>query len=428
VEPLAAVQRHVLAAVPAPRAEHVSLADALGHVLAEAVVATEAVPPFASSAMDGYAVRAADVATADAAAPVRLAVVDELPAGKAPTIPVGPGEAIRIMTGAPFPAGADAVVMVELTERDGDGGVLVRGRADAGDHVRRAGGDLEPGRVVFEPGTRIGPAHIGVMASLGAAEVAVWRRPRVGVLSTGDELVPVATRELGPGKIRDSNRPMLLALVAQAGCVPVDLGCAPDDLAAITAVVEGGLASCDALITSGGVSVGDFDLIRDVLDGVGDMRWWQVAIKPAKPFAFGLARGVPVFGLPGNPVSSHVSYELFARPGLRAMAGDPNPLPPVVPARAGSALRRRPDGKLHLDRVHVVRDGDALVATRTGDQASNVLSAMALANGLALLPDGDGVPAGGAVDVLLLDLPPGGADPVALAEGAGAHRHDGNDC
>jgi molybdopterin molybdotransferase len=161
---------------------------------------------------------------------------------------------------------------------------------------------------------------------------------------------------------------------------------------------------------------------------VGDMRWWQVAIKPAKPFAFGLARGVPVFGLPGNPVSSHVSYELFARPGLRVMAGDPNPLPPVVPAVAGSALRRRPDGKLHLDRVHVVREGDALVATRTGDQASNVLSAMALANGLALLPDGDGVPAGGAVDVVLLDLPPGGADPVALAEGAGSHRHDVNDC
>jgi molybdenum cofactor synthesis domain-containing protein len=226
------------------------------------------------------------------------------------------------------------------------------------------------------------------------------------VLSTGDELVPPG-QALAPGKIRDSNRPMLLALARQAGCDVVDLGIARDDEAVIEGAFTRGLAECDALLTSGGVSVGDYDFVKVVLDRLGEMQWFQVAIRPAKPFAFGVANGVPVFGLPGNPVSSHVSFELFARPALLTMMGHPRPRRPIVAAVAGEAMARRPDGKLHLDRVRVHDDGGRLVAARAGGQASNVLTAMANANGLALLPDGGGVTAGDPVDVMLLDWPAG---------------------
>jgi len=356
--------------------------------------------------MDGYAVRAEDVRGATIDAPVALRVVDTVAAGVRSTRELAAGEAIRIMTGAPVPDGADAVVMVEVTEPDpasGDG-VLIRRAVNAGDSVRPAGGDVEPGTLVFPKGTVLTPAHIGVLASLGFATVDVVRRARVGVLSTGDELTPPG-EALVPGRIRDSNRPMVLALVAAAGCDPVDLGIARDDEQVITAAIEGAVSSCDALITSGGVSVGDYDFVKAVLDRLGKMQWFQIAIRPAKPFAFGMVGSVPVFGLPGNPVSSLVSFELFARPALRLMMGHaPGDCErPVVRAVAGEPLRRKPDGKLHLDRVRVARDGDRLVARRTGGQASNVLSAMAAANALTLLPDGDGVDEGEPLDVMLLE-------------------------
>jgi molybdenum cofactor synthesis domain-containing protein len=377
-------------------------ADALGLVLAADVVATEAVPPFANTAMDGYAVRAADTA----AAPVELVVVDEIPAGKAPTIEVGPGQAARIFTGAPVPAGADAIVMVERTERLGDTGVRIEVVATAGDHVRPAGGDVEPGQTVFGAGTRLGPAHLGVLASLDVHEVMVHPRPRVGILSTGDELVERGP--LAPGQIRDSNRPMLTALVREAGCEPVDLGSAHDDEALISQRIALGLDSCDALLTSGAVSVGDYDFVKVAIEKLaaargGEYTWSQVAIRPAKPLAFGVIGGVPVFGLPGNPVSSSVSFELFARPALRTMAGDPNPQRPVVRATAPHGFARRRDGKLHLDRVVVTLDAEGgYECVRSGFQSSNVLSGMANANGLALIPDGDGVAEGGDVMVMLL--------------------------
>jgi molybdenum cofactor synthesis domain-containing protein len=234
--------------------------------------------------------------------------------------------------------------------------------------------------------------------------VPVYPRPRVGVLSTGDELVdgPV---DLRPGQIRDSNRHTLLALVRLAGCEPVDLGLARDDEAVITSVIESGGASCDALVTSGGVSVGDFDYVKAVLDRLGRMQWMQVAIKPAKPLAFGTVGDVPVFGLPGNPVSSMVSFELFARPGLRQLMGFPPESAVRRPVRgvAGAALRRRPDGKTHFVRV-VASTGDdgRYRVVSSGGQASNLLRAMALANALAIVPDGDGVDAGADVDVLVL--------------------------
>jgi molybdenum cofactor synthesis domain-containing protein len=337
--------------------------------------------------------------------------VGELPAGRAPTIPVGPGEAIRIMTGAPVPDGVDAIVMVEDTTvgDNGDGGVVAIGReARPGDHVRAAGGDLMPGAAAIAAGSVLGPAHLGVVTSLGHSTVMTVRRPRVAVMSTGDELVPPG-EPLGIGQIRDSNRPMLLAMVAQAGCEPVDFGIGIDDEAVITERLEKAAATCDAMVTSGGVSMGDYDIVKIVLRRIAEMEWWQVAIKPAKPLAFGMIGGVPVFGLPGNPVSSHVSFELFARPALLQMMGHERRFRPVTPAVTEHDMRRRPDGKLYLDRVALRREGPGatgrLLAARAGVQASNVLSAMALSDGLALLPDGEGYGAGESVDVMRLDLP-----------------------
>lgn len=390
----------ILGAVPRLPVEPCAIADAVGLVLAEDVITAEPVPPFANTAMDGYALRAADTEGASEAAPVRLRVVGELPAGHAPTIPVGPGEAIRIMTGAPMPDGADAVMMVERTVRDGEDGVLVHAVARSGDHIRLPGGDLVAGQVVFTAGTVLGPAHVGVLASVGAHVVPVYRRVRVGVLSTGDELVEQGA--LAPGQIRDSNRPMLLALAAAAGAEVIDLGLARDDEDLIVSVLEDAFTRCDAVLTSGGVSVGDYDFVKAALDRFGKLEWRQVAIKPAKPLAFGIVQGVPVFGLPGNPVSSLVSFELFARPALRSMMGYTECRRVEVVARAAHAFARHPDGKVHLDRVRVQWQGDGYVAASTGKQESNVLSATAAANGLALVPDGDGIAEGASLTVILL--------------------------
>jgi len=404
--PLEEALNQILATVPRLPAVAVPLNEALGLVTTEALAATEPIPPFANTGVDGYAVQATDTAGATAESPVRLRVVDELPAGKAPTVPVGPGEAIRIMTGAPVPEGCDAIVMVEDTSAEGDF-VTIRRAAKAGDHVRPAGGDLEVGDPAIAAGSVLGPAHLGVVASLGHSAVNVVRRARVAVMSTGDELVQ-AGEPLRIGQIRDSNRPMLMALVAQTGCEVVDFGVGVDDEAIITERLQKAAASCDAVVTSGGVSMGDYDVIKAVLGRIAEMNWWQIAIRPAKPLAFGMLSGVPVFGLPGNPVSSHVSYELFARPALLQMMGQSKRFRPVTPAVAGHDMRRRVDGKLHLNRVTLrpAEDGSGRqVATDAGGQASNVLSAMALSDGLVLIPDGQGVSAGDEVSVMRLDLP-----------------------
>ncbi len=375
-------------------------AGLVGRVAAADVVADEAVPGFANSAMDGYAVRAADVA----GAPVVLRAVATTLAGEAPAAGVGPGEAVRIMTGAAMPPGADAVVPVERTAAAGDGEVRIEHAAPPGEHVRQPGEDVRVGDVVVTDGTVLTAGHVGVLRTIGVTEVEVVRRPRVGVVSTGDELVDDGS-PLGPGQIRDSNRATLLALVAGAGAEAVDLGLAPDDKDAITAAIRTGASTCDAVLSSGGVSMGDVDLVKEVLDLIGDMRWMQVAIKPAKPFAFGLVDDVPVFGLPGNPVSSMVSFELFARPAIRRMAGLSGAQldRPRVAAVAPDGLRRGSDGKVHFARVVVtVDEWGVLVARSAGGQGSHHLTAMAAANGLAVLPDGDGVAAGSAVEVLLV--------------------------
>lgn len=396
-------QRRVVDACPPRAPVSLPLERCLGLVTAAAVVAVDAVPPFANTAMDGFALRAGDTR----GAPVELKVVATLAAGVDPSgVSVGPGEAVRIMTGAPVPDGADAVVMVERTRPAGDDTVVIEEEATVGDHVRPAAEDIAPGQEVFPAGTVLGPGHLGVLASVGHDQVSVHPRLRVGVLSTGDELAEVGA-PLGPGQIRDSNRRSLLALVEHLGCVPVDLGIVRDREADIDAAISAGVADCDALITSGGVSMGDFDYVRAVLDrrSDGGMSWMQVAIKPAKPLSFGVVDDVPVFGLPGNPVSSMVSFELFARPALRRMMGHDRLFRELVTGVADEALARRPDGKIHFARVAADYD-DHLGRWRvraSGGQASNLLRSMALADALAVLPDGEGVDAGADVGLLLLN-------------------------
>ena len=401
--PLEEAQARVMEACPPRPARSLPIGDCLGLVTAEEVVAADPVPPFSNTAMDGFALRAADTAEA----PVALQVVATLPAGVDPRgIHLGAGEAVRIMTGAAIPEGADAVVMVERTHAAAGGErVIIEEAARPGDHVRPAAEDIAPGDVVFPAGTVLGPGHLGVLASVGREQARVHPRPRVGVLSTGDELTEPG-KALGPGQIRDSNRRSLLALVALTGCVPVDLGIVRDQEDEIDAAVTSAVSSCDALITSGGVSMGDYDYVKAVLDrrSLGGMTWMQVAIKPAKPLSFGVVDGVPVFGLPGNPVSSMVSFELFARPALRQMMGHPVPFRAPVTGVADEALPRRPDGKVHFLRVAAAYDDEAgrWRARSSGGQASNLLRAMAMADALAVLPDGDGVRAGDPVGLLLL--------------------------
>jgi molybdopterin molybdotransferase len=388
--------------------------DSVGCVLAADARADEDVPPFANTAVDGYAVRAGDTTGADDV-PVSLAVVGEVAAGAPGDVRVGPGEAVRIMTGAPIPSGADAIVMVEDTTFTGDRStfdgsqhVQVRRSVPEGAAVRAAGDDVRRGDLVFEAGTPITPAVAGVLASINVRQPRVIRRPRVAVLSTGDELIDDGSPLL-PGQIRESNKVMLLGLVSATGCIAVDFGVVRDDEAALEQTLRLAATECDAIVTSGGVSMGDYDVVKAVLSRIASMEWMQIAIKPAKPFAFGsLARRdgseVPVFGLPGNPVSSLVSYELLARPALRKMAGFGPELQdrPRVSAITDVDLVRQADGKVHFQRVLTTRAADGRIHVRpVGAQGSHQLAASALASGLAVVPDGGGIVAGGEVDVVL---------------------------
>ncbi len=373
--------------------------DASDLVTAADLAAAGPIPPFDNTAMDGFAIRSADLADA----PVTLRMVGTIAAGAVPDIEVGPGEAVRIMTGAPIPPGADAIVMVELTSMSSDETTVdVTRSVPVGNHIRPMGDDVTPGQLVFPAGTPLRPAHLGVCTSIGIYDVPVHARPRVGVISTGDELVD-EPRPLGIGQIHDSNRHTLLALVRGMGATGIDLGLVPDDEDLIRQAMVDAAATCDAVITSGGVSMGDFDYVKKVLTEIGDMRWMQVAIKPAKPLAFGTVSGTPVFGLPGNPVSSMVSFELFARPGIRKIMGHAQPVVPSITGVAGADMVRRPDGKTHFARVSTtIRSDGRYEASFSGGQGSHQLSAMAAANALAVIPDGDGVVEGDPVDLLLL--------------------------
>jgi len=335
-------------------------------------------------------------------------VVGEIAAGASSDHELEPGEAMRIMTGAPMPLGADAVVMVEDTSLEGDS-VRITRAVVAGASVRPVGDDVRIGDRVLTAGTVVRPAVAGLLASINARIVRVVPAARVAVLSTGDELVDDGS-PLEPGQIRESNRTMLVAAAEEAGCEVVDFGTVRDDEPALEAVLREAADRCDAVITSGGVSMGEYDVVKAVLSRIADMRWMQIAIKPAKPFAFGLlvngaGRSVPVFGLPGNPVSSLISFELFARPALRQMMGHPHIDRPRIVAVADHDLARRPDGKTHYVRVTGSWGEDGRWHVRSvGAQGSHQLAATALADGLAVLPDGDGVAALGNVPVIPLSI------------------------
>ena len=394
MKPLVEAQRVVLEAMTPLPVESVDLEAALGLVLAEDVVAPHDVPPFTNSGMDGFAVRSADISVV----PVSLTVIGDLAAGSVPTDPVGQGQAVRIMTGAPIPPGADAVVMVEETESMGTE-VRVLASVAAGDHVRPAGGDVASGTTVFESGTRLTPFHLGVLASLGVAHPVVGRRPTVAILSTGNEVMPPDTAVLRPGAIRDANRPVLAALLRELGVVVIDLGIVPDDARLLRSVLGEAATSADAVLTSGGVSMGEHDLVKRVLSDLGSIEFWQVAMQPAKPFAFGFLGGSPLFGLPGNPVSVSVAFEQFVRPALLHRMGARLLFRPRSSATLGEGVSTSPLKTVFLRVTARPHHGGWLVHP-VQRQASNVLSGMASADAFAVIPTGTSMVAeGGIVEV-----------------------------
>lgn len=426
----------VLAAAVPVGVESVAVADAMERVLAEPVTARVSLPPWPNSAMDGYAIHASDTRGATDAAPVRLAVIGDVRAGVASELAVGPGTAARIATGARLPDGADAVVPVEATTpldasgqpgprgRDASGPLpaacLVHEVVPVGLSVRDEGSDLRAGDTLLEPGAAIGAARVALLAGAGVEQVSVYRQPRVAVLATGDE-VRAPGEPLGPAGIPDANGPGLRAQVAAAGADPIDLGIATDELDDVLARLRRGLqAGADAIIVSGGVSVGPYDVVKLAMDTIGRVELWRVAVQPGKPFAFGVAEDpgdghpVLVFGLPGNPVSSAVTFELFVRPAIRRLAGRRDLLRP-----ADRAVLDEPVSKGHGRRAYLrvaarrdeagvpIRDDRGRVVVRlAGGQGSHVISALAGADALAIIPEADdSLPAGAEVALWWLDQP-----------------------
>jgi len=375
-----------------------------GRVVAQDVVAKESVPPFANTAVDGFAVRAQDVDRPG----VELEVLGVIGAGHVAAYQIGAGQSARIMTGASMPRGADAVVMIEDATVLSATRVRCNKPAKVGDAVREVGEDVRAGDVVFKAGEVINSAGIGVLAGINARKVSSYPRLRVAMLSTGDELV-IDGSTLRPGQIRESNLTMLASMIEDTGCEIINLGIVDDDEERLEAALREVATRCDAIVTSGGVGQGDFDIVKIVLSRIAEMHWMQMAIKPAKPFAFGKlktsdSRVVPIFGLPGNPVSSMISFELLARPALRKMMGHTVDLRrPTVRAIVDAPMKRKQDGKVHFMRVFGRFGEDGRLHVRdTGPQGSHQLAATAQANGLAFVPDGQGLAAGAEVEVMLL--------------------------
>jgi molybdopterin molybdotransferase len=399
------------------RAEIVPLSEALGRVLAVDAVARLTVPPWDNSAMDGFAVRSEDTVAASAQEPVRLAVVGEVAAGHEPAVRVEPGTAVRILTGAMLPLGADAVVPVEATDAPEGIAVLpanvaIQEPAAVGAHIRAAGSDIRQGDALLPAGTRIGPAAVAALAATGHARVEVHRRPRVAIIATGDELSPIG-EPLGPASIPDSNSESIAAQVVAAGAEPVRLGIAADDRDAVRERLLEGILAADVLVATGGVSVGARDIVKEVFEEIGSLDLWRVAIQPGKPLAYGSAARPDggyciLFGLPGNPVSSFVTFELFVRPVLRRLRGEPATQGrPVVRAVLEEAITKSAARRAFI-RVRLGEEADAAGRYRAhlaGGQGSHVLSALAVANGLAVIPEGPpGLPAGAEVEVIRLDV------------------------
>ena len=383
---------HILEKFTALPSEQVTLINALGRVLAEDIVSDINLPPFANSSMDGYAVRAGDLAGASSDSPVRLHVVMDIPAGSAPTETIGMGQAARIMTGAPLPSGADSVVPVEQTDSNWRAGgdialaeqVGILQVARPGDSVRPAGEDVHIGQTVLQAGTILRPQDLGILAALGHDQVAVVRQPRVAIVSTGDELVDV-NEPLGPGKIRDSNSHTLAGLVASYGGIPLRQPIARDSLEAVRAMFRTALEQKpDLIISSAGVSVGTFDVVRAVLDELGEVQFWRVNVRPGKPLAFGEVQGVPFFGLPGNPVSAMVTFDVFVRPALLKLLHRTDDAETIT-AVTGEDMRS--DGRRSYMRVRLENANGQFIARTTGTQSSGALMSMVLADGLLIIPE-----------------------------------------
>ena len=399
----------ILARVEILKAEDVPLLGALGRILAEPVVAGDSLPPFANSSMDGYALRAADVVAAERDAPVGLRVVGDIAAGSSPTLTVVPGTAARIMTGAPIPLGADAVVPVEDTDEPWRGAdrplpdrIAIQRDVKPGDFVRYPGEDVRAGEVVLEAGHLIRPQEIGLLASLGVARVPVVRQPRVGILATGDELVEVEA-SLTPGKIRNSNGYAQAAQVRALGGTDVMLGVAADSESDVRQKLDAAVDSgVDLLVSSAGVSVGAYDVVKAVLDRAGDVTFWRVRMRPGKPLIFGAYRGVPYLGMPGNPVSAMVSFEIFARPAILKLGGHSRLERPSVKAVLMEQIHS--DGRESYIRAIVEKDEDGYIARTTGGQGSHMMTSLVRANALLVVPEGiTEMAAGTTLTALMID-------------------------
>ena len=388
---LAVIQRHAAPLAPVD----LPLSAALGHVLAEDVRATEDMPPFPASTVDGFAVVAADTV------PLRRLVGEQI-AGHMADVLVTPGTAARITTGAPVPSGADAVVMVERTE-ERDGVVTVHETGlGPGNNIRPVGVDIQRGELVLRRGQTLGPAELGVLATLGLPSARAIRQPVVAILSTGDELVEPGQTP-GPGQIRDSNRYTLMAAVRQLGAVPLDLGIAQDEPGDLEARVRRGLSEGDVFISSGGVSMGHRDLVKPLLEELGHVHFGRVTMRPGKPLTFATVGQTLAFALPGNPVSSIVCFEVFVRPALRLLQGRVPEERPHVRARLAHAVESEAE-RTDYQRARVRREGGVYVAQTTGFQGSSRLMSMVGANALLVLPRGIGhAPAGAEVDAMLLE-------------------------
>ncbi|MGE5619450.1 MAG: gephyrin-like molybdotransferase Glp [Sphingomonadaceae bacterium] len=393
----------VLGTVSPLESETRPLLDCLGYVLAEEASADIDIPPFDNSAMDGYAVIAADTAAAGPDRPIVLRVIADLPAGYPPPSSVRSGEAVRIMTGAPMPRGTDAVVRTEDVEQ-GEGTVRISRPVSPGDDLRKAGEDVRKGEVILRPGTVLRPGEIGMLASLGRTRVRVIRTPRVAVLTTGDELV-APDEPVTPGKIRNSNLYSICAQVRACGGEPVPLGVARDTAGELEAKIRDGIAKADMLLTSGGVSVGDYDVVKTVLAKVGEILFWRVKMRPGSPVTFGKIDGKPMFGLPGNPSASMVAFEQFVRPAILKMSGRTRLRRREVEATVQETIKNRVGVRNFIRAVATERDGEWSVRT-AGAQGSGILRTMVQANALLVVPENVGkLQPGERAKVQLLDLP-----------------------
>jgi molybdopterin molybdotransferase len=377
--------------VPLP-AESVPLPEALGRVLAEAVPAGFNLPPFDNSAMDGFAVRLQDLPNVLPAEGIRLPLSGDVPAGSAATGALVPGTAVRITTGAPIPPGADAVVPIEQTVYAGEAGAVLPGHVvlmeipERGAHIRLSGGDVRAGEIVLTRGRRLRPADLGMLAALGRSSVLAHRQPRVAMFSTGDELVELG-KPLDYGKIHDSNSYMLQGLLRRCGCEPLPLEVACDKLEAVVERLESAVdQGADLIVSSAGVSVGAYDYVRRAVEQAGEIMLWRVNIRPGKPLAFGHYRHVPFLGLPGNPVSAWVTFEIFVRPLLERMQGLTEASQPLVRVTMGQPVAS--DGRESYFRAVVRYEGEGYHAILTGSQDSGVLSSLLKANALVVLPAG----------------------------------------